>query len=190
MTTNTRISRDRDASPEDRLASRIEATVEAKANSGDEKAKITRERLEQFRDQWANSALPEIPKDAVPGYHLCWLSTTNTYDTIDKRIALGYEPVKAFELGAGFEALGKMNSGKFEGCVSCNEMILFKIPSDLYQEAMKLMHYEMPLEHQQNITAQLRGAAENDKGGRSLLEGGMLEMEKTQINPNTIRFED
>jgi len=190
MTTNTRISRDRDASAEDRLASRIEATVEAKANSGDEKAKITRERLEQFRDQWANSALPEIPKDAVSGYHLCWLSTTNTYDTIDKRIALGYEPVKAFELGAGFEALGKMNSGKFEGCVSCNEMILFKIPSDLYQEAMKLMHYEMPLEHQQNITAQLRGAAENDKGGRSLLEGGMLEMEKTQINPNTIRFED
>lgn len=189
MSENKRISRDRDLSDDDRLAARIESAVEAKAAAGDEKSKVTRERLEAFRDQWANSALPEISKDSIPGYHLCWLSTTNTYDTIDKRIALGYEPVKAYELGSSFETLGKMNSGKFEGCVSCNEMILFKIPSDLYQEAMKLMHYEMPLEHQQNITANLRGAAENDKGGRTLLEGGLLEMEKGKVNPDSMRFD-
>jgi len=54
-----------------------------------------RERIEAFRDRWQNTALPDIPEGLLPGFHLCWLSTTNNYDSIDKRMALGYEPVKA-----------------------------------------------------------------------------------------------
>ena len=55
---------------------------------------------------------------------------------------------------------------------------------------MRMMHLEDPLEHQRNITSQVRGAAETGKGGRSLLEGGLLEMEKetARANPN-IRFD-
>jgi hypothetical protein len=105
-------------------------------------------------------------------------------------MALGYEPVKAAELGKGFEALGKMSSGKFEGCVSCNEMVLFKLPEEIYQEVMRMMHLEDPLEHQRNITAAVRNTAQDGKGGRSILEGGVLEMEKETAkanNPN-IRF--
>jgi hypothetical protein len=105
-------------------------------------------------------------------------------------MALGYEPVKAEELGNGFGSLGKMSSGKFEGCVSCNEMILFKLPEDIYQEVMHMLHVEDPLEHQRNITAQVRGAAAEGKGGRSLLEGGLLEMEKEASKANkNIRFQ-
>ena len=180
---NTRIARDLD----DRLADRV-ADVKARAETNEDKS--SRERIEAFRDKWANNALPEIPEGAIPGMHLCWLSTTNNYDSIDKRMALGYEPVKAGELGKGFEALGKMSSGKFEGCVSCNEMVLFKLPQEIYQEVMRMMHLEDPLEHQRNITSQVRGAAETGKGGRSLLEGGLLEMEKetARANPN-IRFD-
>jgi len=104
-------------------------------------------------------------------------------------MALGYEPVKAGELGLGFEGLGKMSSGKFEGCVSCNEMVLFKLPEDVYQEVMHMLHLEDPLEHQRNITAQVRNTAEERKGGRSLLEGGLLEMEKeTAKASKNIRF--
>lgn len=180
---NTRNKRD----VEDRLADRVQEVRErAQDNSA---AKAQRERLEAFRDKWQNSALPDIPRDAIPGMHLCWLSTTNTYDSIDKRIALGYEPVKASELGQGFEGLGKMNSGKFEGCVSCNEMILFKLPEEVYQEVMKMMHLEDPLEHQRNITAAVRDTAQEGKGGRSILEGGILEMEKeTRRASSNIRF--
>jgi len=182
--TNTRIKRD----VEDRLADRVQAVHERQALSGD--AKAQRERLEAFRDKWQNSALPDIPRDAIPGMHLCWLSTSNTYDSIDKRMALGYEPVKASELGQGFEGLGKMNSGKFEGCVSCNEMILFKLPEEVYQEVMKMMHLEDPLEHQRNITAAVRDTAQDGKGGRSILEGGILEMEKeTRKASSNIRFQ-
>jgi hypothetical protein len=181
---NTRIKRDLD----DRLVDRVQ---EVKDRATLDSASIAhRERLDAFRDKWANSALPDIPKDAIPGMHLCWLSTTNTYDSIDKRMALGYEPVKASELGKGFEGLGKMNSGKFEGCVSCNEMVLFKLPEDIYQEVMKMLHLEDPLEHQRNITAQVRSTAQEGKGGRSILEGGILEMEKEAAKANSnIRFQ-
>ena len=182
---NTRIKRDL----EDRLLDRVEEVKERMA-SEDPDAKARRERVEAFRDKWANSALPDIPAGAIPGFHLCWLSTTNNYDSIDKRMALGYEPVKASELGKGFENLGKMSSGKFEGCVSCNEMVLFKLPEEIYQEVMRMLHLEDPLEHQRNITANVRSTSQEGKGGRSILEGGILEMEKESSRANSnIRFE-
>ena len=182
---NTRIKRDL----EDRLLDRVEETKERMA-AEDPDLKSKRERAEAFRDKWQNSALPDIPGGTIPGFHLCWLSTTNNYDSIDKRMALGYEPVKAAELGKGFEALGKMSSGKFEGCVSCNEMVLFKLPEEIYQEVMRMMHLEDPLEHQRNITASGRSTAQDGKGGRSILEGGVLEMEKEAAKANSnIRFQ-
>ena len=181
---NTRIKRDL----EDRLLDRVEETKERIA-SEDPEAKSRRERLEAFRDKWQNSALPDLPPGILPGFHLCWLSTTNNYDSIDKRMALGYEPVKASELGKGFENLGKMSSGKFEGCVSCNEMVLFKLPEEIYQEVMKMLHLEDPLEHQRNITAAVRSSAQEGKGGRSILEGGLLEMDKEAAKANSnVRF--
>jgi hypothetical protein len=180
---NTRIKRDLD----DRLEDRV-AEVKQRVTANDEDVK-RRERLEAFRDKWQNSALPDLPKDAIPGFHLCWLSTTNQYDSIDKRLALGYEPVKAAELGKGFESLGKMSSGKFEGCVSCNEMVLFKLPEEIYQEVMRMLHLEDPLEHQRNITAAVRSSSQEGKGGRSILEGGILEMEKEAARASaSIRF--
>ena len=99
---NTRIKRDLD----DRLIDRAQE-VKDRANVADPDDIARRERIDAFRDKWANSALPDIPANAIPGMHLCWLSTTNTYDSIDKRMALGYEPVKAGELGLGFEGLAK-----------------------------------------------------------------------------------
>jgi hypothetical protein len=182
---NTRIKRDLD----DRLADRVQETKERIA-SEDPDNKNKRERAEAFRDKWQNSALPDLPGGIIPGFHLCWLSTTNNYDSIDKRVALGYEPVKASELGKGFEGLGKMSSGKFEGCVSCNEMVLFKLPEEIYQEVMRMMHLEDPLDHQRNITAQVRQSAQEGKGGRSILDGGHLELEKEAARANSnIRFD-
>ena len=182
---NTRNKRDL----EDRLSDRVQETKERIA-AEDPSNKSKRERAEAFRDKWQNSALPDLPAGIIPGFHLCWLSTTNNYDSIDKRVALGYEPVKASELGKGFEGLGKMSSGKFEGCVSCNEMVLFKLPEEIYQEVMRMMHLEDPLDHQRNITANVRNTAQEGKGGRSILEGGVLEMEKETAKANSnIRFD-
>jgi hypothetical protein len=70
-------------------------------------------------------------------------------------------------------------------------MVLFKLPEDIYQEVMRMLHYEDPLEHQRNITAQVRDTAQGNKGGRSVLEGGLLEMEKdtARANNKNVRFQ-
>ena len=80
----------------------------------------------------------------MDGWHLCWLSTTNSYDSIDKRMRLGYVPVKADEL-PGYEDY-RVKSGEHVGYISCNEMLLFKLPMDIYQEVMLYQHHEKPRE--------------------------------------------
>jgi hypothetical protein len=120
------------------------------------------ERRRSFRDEWTQNALPEPP--AIPGYHLCWLSTTNNYDPIHKRMRMGYEPVKAEDV-PGFEVY-KVKSGEFAGMVACNEMVLFKIPHALYQEMMSYFHHEKPLEEEEMIKKQ--NEALNDPNAKSV----------------------
>ena len=54
------------------------------------------ERLEMFRMQLYNDALPNIPD--IPGFHVCWLTTTNKNDTIQQRLRLGYQLIKASDV--------------------------------------------------------------------------------------------
>ena len=42
------------------------------------------DRLEMFRNKLSNGALPNLPP--IPGYHLCWLTTTNNADSIHSRM--------------------------------------------------------------------------------------------------------
>lgn len=120
-----------------------------------------------WSEEWTQSALPKIP--SMDGWHLCWLSTTNSYDSIDKRIRLGYVPVKSEEL-PGYEDY-KVKSGEHVGYISCNEMLLFKLPMDVYQEVMAHMHHEKPREEAEKIRVQLdslQGA--RDSSGRNLMQ--------------------
>ena len=123
---------------------------------------------QNFENEWAASALPTPP--ALPGYHLIWLSTTNSYDPIYKRLRLGYEPVRSSELN-GFDAY-KMNSGEYEGMIGCNEMVLFKLPLELYQFYMNQFHHEKPLEEESMLKQhaalkdqQARSVADEDEDG-------------------------
>lgn len=121
------------------------------------------ERRRMFRNEWAQEALPSTPE--IAGYHLCWLSTSNSYDPIHKRMRMGYEPVMASEI-PGFEHL-KMKSGEFEGVISVNEMVLFKIPLEIYNDLMDEFHNAMPLEQEELLrdSARING---RDSNGREL----------------------
>jgi hypothetical protein len=135
------------------------------------------ERRKMWKDEWTQSALPKTPE--IPGWHLCWLSTTNSYDSIDKRIRLGYVPVKAEEIG-GFENF-KVKAGEHVGYVACNEMLLFKIPMDIYQEVMAHFHHEAPLEDANKIRVQAESIQGRDSSGKRLgqVEGeGLGEIDK------------
>jgi hypothetical protein len=76
------------------------ASGDASRQAPEEKFPSKNERRKMWNEEWTQSALPKLPN--IDGWHLCWLSTTNSYDSIDKRIRLGYVPVKSDEL-PGYE---------------------------------------------------------------------------------------
>jgi hypothetical protein len=123
------------------------------------------ERRKMWSDEWTQSALPKVPD--IPGWHLCWLSTTNGYDSIDKRMRLGYVPVRAEEL-PGFDNY-RVKAGEDIGFIACNEMRLYKLPMDVYQEVMTQMHHEAPNEESDKVQVQVDQLQGNrDSSGRSL----------------------
>jgi hypothetical protein len=131
-----------------------------------EKFMSAQERRKMWSDEWTQSALPKVPE--IAGWHLCWLSTTNAYDTIDKRIRLGYVPVTADEL-PGFDNY-RVKAGEHVGQISCNEMLLFKLPMDVYQDVMTQLHFEAPRDEAEKIKVQLENLqGQRDSSGKSLV---------------------
>lgn len=143
------------------------------------------DRLEMFRAQLFNDALPDLPN--IPGYHMCWLTTTNPRDPIHRRIQLGYEPIKASEV-PGME-FASVKTGEWAGMVGVNEMIAFKLPETLYQRFMQEAHHDAPLREENKLaeTAEImRQQAEGS--GSTLFEGdGLIEMR--EHNPRVGLFD-
>lgn len=123
------------------------------------------QRRKALRQDWVQEILPSPPD--LPGFHCCWLSTTNSTDPIYKRVQRGYVPVKASEV-PGFGSQYMAQGGEFDGCVACNEMLLFKIDKQVYQDLMTIFHHDMPLEQEASIRERIEGASERDSSGRQL----------------------
>lgn len=115
-----------------------------------------------FRE-FSSEVLP-TPSD-VPGWRFTWLSTENKYDPVHRRLRIGYELVKASEL-PNMENF-RVNSGIFEGCVQVNEMILAKIPEDLYQEIMAEFHFHAPNAEEQRLKSNTV-LPDEDRNGRQI----------------------
>ena len=139
---------------------------EASHAAPEDKFISAQERRKMWSEEWTQSALPKLP--SMDGWHLCWLSTTNSYDSIDKRIRLGYVPVKSDEL-PGYENY-KVKSGEHVGYISCNEMLLFKLPMDVYQEVMTVMHHDKPREEAEKVKVQMESLqGQRDSNGKPLV---------------------
>ena len=106
------------------------------------------ERVEMFRQQFFQSSLPDLPK--IPGWHMCWLTTTNPRDSIQTRIRLGYEPVKPEEV-PGWE-YATIKTGDWNGFIGVNEMLAFKLPVSLYEKYMREAHHNAPLREEEKLT--------------------------------------
>jgi hypothetical protein len=142
------------------------ASEDASRKAPEEKFISNQERRKMWSEEWTQSALPKLPE--IDGWHLCWLSTTNSYDSIDKRIRLGYVPVKSEEF-PGYEDY-RVKSGEHVGYISCNEMLLFKLPMDIYQEVMTYHHHDQPREEAEKIRVQVANLqGQRDSNGRSLV---------------------
>lgn len=132
------------------------------------------DRLEMFRNQLFNDALPDLPD--IPGYHVCWLTTTNPRDPIHRRIQLGYEPVKPEEV-PGME-YASVKTGEWSGMIGVNEMLAFKLPLSLYEKFMQEAHHNAPLREEDKlaeVAKMMRDQAE--RAGSTMYEGdGLTEM--------------
>ena len=137
------------------------------------------DRLEMFRNQLFNDALPDLPE--IAGYHLCWLTTTNSRDPINRRINLGYEPVRPDEV-PGME-FASIKTGEWSGFIGVNEMLAFKLPMSLYEAYMQEAHHAAPLREESKLAEVadiMRSEAE--RNGTTILEGDGLQ-ELRQSNP-------
>lgn len=129
------------------------------------------ERMRMIRSEWMNEALPTPPK--LAGWHLCWLTTNSNYDPLSKRLRLGYQLVRKSEMPS-FET-GVMDENKnseFVDYVTCNEMILAKIPEELYQQIMLEFHHNMPLEGEEAIKSSISDNMrhEDSDGNRVIID--------------------
>jgi len=155
---------------------------EVRANPADSMAS-SEERRRMFRSEWFQEALPTLPE--IPGFHTCWLSTTNQYDPIHKRLRMGYTPVTKEDLPDGYDHL-RVKSGEHEGFISVNEMIAYKIPLDIYQDIMREMHHDAPMDEQTKIKVQQEQLLNaKDSNGKRLgqIEGDGMDFDLSRQAP-------
>lgn len=121
-----------------------------------------------IQDEFEQTALPNPP--LIPGYHVCWLTTSSQYDSMQKRQRLGYTPIRQdelpmFDVGSAVKSTSETQWG---GYIMCNEMILCKIPENRYQSIMNYFHHKKPLEDERGIVDKIN-SSDVDSSGKSLL---------------------
>jgi hypothetical protein len=137
------------------------------------------ERVEMFRQQFFQSSLPDLPK--LPGWHTCWLTTTNPRDSIQARIRLGYEPVKPEDV-PGWE-YATLKTGDWQGFIGVNEMLAFKLPISLYERYMREAHHDAPLREEEKLTDTAEFLEQQARASKSKLvvgEGNMAMGERRE----------
>lgn len=158
----------------------VRGVAEDAERAGDEGLLSVDELEKLIRDEFEHTSLPNPP--VIPGYHLCWLTSTSQYDSIAKRTRLGYQPVQSSEV-PNFDPSNGQSLGGYEGFVTCNEMVLFKIREDRYKIIMNYFHHKRPLEDEESIIRKVKEATDGnmaDSAGKSILEveGGIKDLER------------
>lgn len=169
-----------------RLANRGQSDQRQDRSEQDRPATEIREvsdatRLEAFRAQMFQTTLPKLPD--IPGYHTCWLTTTNPRDPIMTRLNWGYEPIKAGDV-PGFDSVS-LKTGEYAGCIGVNEMIAFKLSLSLYEMFMTEAHHKLPNEEEEKLNATLELIADEarKKGAKVLAGDGTAALGKGPPRP-------
>lgn len=110
------------------------------------------QRVEMFVQQFQDAALPNIPD--IPGYHVCWLTTTNSRDSIQRRLQMGYEPVKPEDV-PHWQYI-TLKTGEWAGFIGVSEMLACKIRLDLYNKIMATLHHDMPRAEEERMAETAR----------------------------------
>ena len=148
------------------------ATEASRGDERDEALPQSSEDLEfLLRTEALSNALPKAPH--LPGYHQVWLSTTNTYTPIQQYVRLGYVKVMPEE-HKEWSYLKEHSAGHGGDGIFCNEMVLYKIPEEVYQRIMKVLHHDRPNEEAERLRANIdqlkHGDDFRDSEGKQLVQ--------------------
>lgn len=137
------------------------------------------ERRRKFREKWAQTHLPNLPKK--PGWHRAWVSSQHPTDTIARRVALGYKILTLADVeGTGWapEQSSVKDGGNPDNVVRWREMVGVEIPEEEYQAIMREFHHDQPLDMARDIYAPLEDTAARirEGGGRVEMAEGFREM--------------
>jgi hypothetical protein len=126
------------------------------------------DRVELLKRTHFQSTLPNIPR--IPGYHVCWVSTTHPSDTPQGRLQLGYSYITPDEV-PDFQFVDQ-KSADYPGVIVWREMVAMKIELHLYQLFMEELHHNEPLKQEETIYDAAVAAGED--AARSAKRGGRL----------------
>jgi hypothetical protein len=163
---------------DDRLKKEIGAGRRSRASEDrtvtEDRVRTDDDRLAMFRQQMFNDALPDLPP--IPGYHVCWLTTTNPRDSIHRRMMLGYTPV-TLEDAPGLDH-STLKTGEYAGLLGINEMIAFKLPMHLYEAFMQEAHHIKPAQEAERLNYEAQSLSEQGRrsGLQIEMEEGMAEI--------------
>lgn len=146
------------------------------------------ERVELLRRANFQSSLPNIPR--IPGYHVCWVSTTHSNDTPQGREQLGYTFIAREEVPEF--TYTDQKSGDFPGIVTWREMVGMKIELHLYQLLMEELHHNEPARQSEKIYNEALQAGETaaqaaKRGGKMrapVVDTGTEELGQARDAPN------
>lgn len=115
-----------------------------------DREEVEDERLNHFLDTQHQTVLPSLPRQ--DGYHICWLTTTNSRDTIHWRKSIGYELISLSDHPEWSGA--SAHSGDYAGYVTVGEMIAARISHSQYDKFMRAVHHNMPLAEEEKLRSQ------------------------------------
>jgi hypothetical protein len=146
------------------------------------------ERVELLKRANFQSSLPNLPR--IPGYHVCWVSTTHPSDTPQGREQLGYTYITRAEVPEFTYADQK--SDDFPGVVTWREMVGMKLPLSTYQLFMEELHHNEPARSEESIFNEALQAGETaaqaaKRGGKMrapTVEAGTEELGQARDAPN------
>lgn len=144
---------------------------EMRGASGDPDRDLTDDdRIDILLAMELDTVLPTPPP--IPGYHQCWLSEDNRYDTISRRERAGYTPVTPTDL-PDWKCDNGTRSPQEADRFRANEMILYKIPERAYQRYMLTVHHKRPLEEEERLQVQVERLVNTvrSRNGKVLLDG-------------------
>ena len=152
------------------------------------------ERVELLKRANFQSSLPNLPR--IPGYHVCWVSTTHPSDTPQGREQLGYTFITRAEVPEF--TYTDQKSDDFPGCVTWREMVGMKIPLSTYQLFMEELHHNEPARSEESIFNEALQAGETaaqaaKRGGKMrapTVEAGTEELGQARDAPNFCESEE